>query len=70
MTNIRKPTIMTVKEAAGVLKCSPDKVERLIRLQGFTTYKFGRNFGIDEASFYRWVDRQKFAPFRNVEGVK
>lgn len=60
--NPKRPKLITIKEAADAIRCSADKVERLIRERKFTTYKIGGDYRIEEISFYTWLQGQVFDP--------
>lgn len=62
MQKVKAPDLITIKQAAEILVCSVDKVERLIRQQVFITYKPGGDYRIDRPSFLAWVQSTRFNP--------
>lgn len=51
--------LITIEEAARLLRLGLTKVYGMIRYEGFPVVRFGRSTRIDPAQMWQWVDDRK-----------
>ena len=50
------PLLLTVDEAAKVVRVSRARMYELVHIEGFPAHRFGRTIRIPRDSFLRWIE--------------
>ena len=51
------PLLLTVDEAAKVVRVSRARMYELVHIEGFPAHRFGRTIRIPRDSFLRWIEQ-------------
>jgi excisionase family DNA binding protein len=52
------PHLLTAKEAAEILRCSPGKVYELAKTKGFPAMRIGKSIRIIKPRLFEWLENQ------------